>query len=125
MARTGREIQNDINYHQRIINGCTQSKNGYNNSLNYAKKMLSGLNSSLQSLNAANDDLKRYFTISGKSADAGNVEKLRDEVNAAIKDINNQLIPAINTCIKDMNNTINYRKNEINKLRRELAQATE
>ena len=43
MARTRREIQNDINYHQRIINGCTQSKNGYNNSLNYAKKMLSGL----------------------------------------------------------------------------------
>ena len=64
MPRTRREIQNDINYHQRIINGCTQSKNGYNSSLNYAKKMLSGLNSSLQSLNTANDDLKRYFTIS-------------------------------------------------------------
>ena len=125
MTRTRQQIQNDINHHQRIINGCKQSKSNYNNSLNYAKKMLSGLNSSFKDLNSANDDLKKSFTIAGKTADAGNIEKLREEVNTVIKDINNRLIPGINTCIKDMNNAINYRNNEINKLKRELSQATE
>ncbi len=125
MARTRQQIQNEINQHQRYISRCNQSKSNYNNSLNYAKKMLSGLNASLQSLNTANDDLRKYFSIGGRAADAGAVEKLRDEVQAAIKDVNNKLIPELNSGIKALNSAINYRNSEISKLRRELQQATE
>lgn len=125
MAETRQQIQAEINKHLKFISQCEKTKTGYNNAINYAKKMLSSLNSSLENLTSANDELKRSFTIDGKTADAGRIDNLRNELHTAIKEVNNTIIPELNACIKEITNTIRYRNNLVNDLRRKLAEITE
>ena len=125
MAETRQQIQAEINKHLKFISQCEKTKAGYNTAINNAKKMLSSLNSSLQNLTSANDELKRSFKIDGKTADAGKIESLRNELHKAIKDINNTLIPELNACVKEATNTIRYRNNLVNDLRRKLAETAE
>lgn len=112
-----KKIEQDIRYTTQVLNSYTSQKNGFNNGLNYAKKMLNGMNESLKYLNTAQDNLKRTFTISGKTADAGNIEKVKDEIQASIKELNN-MIATINNTIKSLSSSINYYQNELNKLKR-------
>lgn len=114
-------IDQQIRLATNQLNGYQKSKNGYTTSLNYAKKMLSGLNESLKYLNTSNDNLRKTFTISGKTADAGNIEKVKDEVSAAIREVNN-MISSMNSVIKELSNAIYAKQNEINKLKRKRAQ---
>lgn len=114
------QIDQQIRYETQKLNDYKSKKTNYNTALNYTKKMLTGLNESLKYVNTASDNLKRTFTISGKTADAGSVEKVRDEVQAMIKETNS-MVSQMNQAIKELTNSINYTQNEINKLKRKKA----
>lgn len=119
------ELEKQIQLKTKMLKSYIKSKNDYVTSLDYIKKVLKSLNTSLQYIKTSNDNLSSAFTINGKTADAGNLKKIKEDVETAIRNINCNMIPEINKKIKTLSNNINYKENEINKLKRQLAQATE
>ena len=112
-----KKLEQQIYNTRQTLNAYQSQKSSYVSALNTTKKMVSGMNESLKYLTTAHDNLKKTFTISGKTADAGNIEKTKDELNAAIKEVNS-MIDTMNKTIKSLTNSVNYYQNELNKLNR-------
>jgi len=103
MARTRAQIKVDINSVQKQINANEEEKRRYQTSLSNAKKLVSNLTASLNNARQAQDNLKKYFTINGKTADGGKIEKVKTEINGIIRNINVTILPTINTKINSLN----------------------
>lgn len=120
---TRSEISARINALSREKNNRNSELRSYKSSLNSAKGLVSKLNSGLTYLNNSSDQLSRSFTINGKTADAGNIEQSKTEINNIIKQINTGLIPSINSQISRLEREIRNISNEINSLNRAYAMA--
>lgn len=120
---TRAEIQRKINELTRRKNNYNAELNEYRNALNYANKLVSSLSNGEQYLNTANDQLKKYFTINGKTGDGGKITNENEKIKTLIKDLNNTIIPNINSNIKNINNNIYDLNRQINILRRQYANA--
>lgn len=117
---TSSEIQAKINDLTRQKNNYEKIISSYRTSLTHANKLIRNLQDSFNSLNSANDYLKRYFTINGNTMDSGKVEKSKIEISKTIKKVNNTIIPSINDNIRDLTRKINLLMQEINNLKRQI-----
>ena len=120
---TRSEISARINALTRDKSNRNSELRSYQSSLNCAKNLASKLNNGLSYLNTAKDNLNRYFTIDGKTADKGDVDSVKNEINNMVKQINTGLIPSINSQISRLQREIDSITREINSLNRQYALA--
>ena len=120
---TRSEISARINALTRDKNNRNSELRSYQSSLNCARNLVSKLNNGLSYLNTAKDNLNRYFTIDGKTADKGDVDSVKNEINNMVKQINTGLIPSINSQISRLQREIDSITREINSLNRQYALA--
>ena len=125
MALTKSQIRAKINTLTRTKNSYVSERDKYKTSRTYAEKLIRNLNDSNKYLISSDDYMKRYFMINGKTADGGEINKTKDEVNLIIKKINNTILPSINSNINSLNNKITKTEKEINDLRRQYETAQE
>lgn len=110
----------DLNWERR---NCNSEIRQYSNALGYARSLLKKLQDGTKYLNTSKDNLNRYFTINGKTADSGSINATINELNDAYRVINSTIIPNINSKIRSLNNEIDDIDNRISYLRREYAKA--
>ena len=120
---TRSEISARINALTRDKSNRNSELRSYQSSLNCARNLVSKLNNGLSYLNTAKDNLNRYFTIDGKTADKGDVDSVKNEINNMVKQINTGLIPSINSQISRLQREIDSITREINSLNRQYALA--
>ena len=116
MALTKSEIKYKIDTLTWEKNNCIGTRDNYKKSLSYANKLVSNLKSGISYLNTTKDHMKKNFTINGKTADGGKIEKTATNVNGIVKKLNNTIIPRINQEINSLNNEINNLTYRINSL---------
>ena len=119
MALTKEQIRREINNLTRVKNNYDSEVVKYRNSLSYANKLVKNLTNTINYLNSANDYMKRYFTINKKTADDGEINKNKEQINKIIKKLNSTIIPSINSNINDLNIKITKTNREINILKRQ------
>ena len=122
---TKKEIQYKINQLNRQLTNYQNEKNDYSTSLSYANKLVASLNSGLNNLKTSNDNLKKYFTINGKTVASDNIESACNELQSSIKELTGVIIPGINKEIKNLSSKIYNIQIQISNLRRQYANATE
>lgn len=120
MGLTRAQIKSRINSLTKQKSNYISERTKYKKSLSYGNKLLNSLKNSKGYLSSSNDYLRKYFTINGKTADSGKINKTTESLNNIIKNLNNTIIPEINNSINNLNSKINRTDREISNLKRQL-----
>lgn len=117
MALTKSQIKSKINTKESQKKKYQQERDNYAASIDYSGKVIRNLKTCVTSyLSFANDSLKRYFTIDGKSADNGKINEIIKEINDIVNHLNNKVIPDLNSHKNTLDANIKTLKTEIDKL---------
>lgn len=88
-------IQEQLRLNRDRGANLTSQKMKLEQALNESKELKSTLEKGVSTLDRAEENMRRYFTIGGKSADNGEITRAKEEIRKIIKKITNEVIVSI------------------------------